>query len=551
MTRRRALLACLASTLFATGARAAPPSVDLHQLEWFVHIDLIDAGAGRDLAFYEALLDDAMAEASRRLAGNQGPADTPCCTRLARSVSLATFGSPGDGLDVLDAMSEYDTIATIGLPGSQAFLVDSITFCGGPAPGSAGCAPKPPCDGNPNDDPDLWLVVTLDAFDAGQGVQALAHERGHNACLPHVNVEECQLMRPSTGGGCLDATECTNYQAARNASGGSCTCHDDAQGSILADRSSCSEIAQGLCSGGVCADPAGPGSARLVAAAGPGFGEGEATEVALRISGLTGGWSELGAFRLSGAAVEGLAYAADSGTLYGVVPSSADDSLVIIDPDTGVITATVGTISNGSKELIALAYDPGASLAPGDDLLLALETDGSFEDLVTIDPQTPNTSTFVGALAFGAPNGFRGLAYDSANGKLYTSSPFLDGIYEFDLSSCPFFCGLVQQVGLGLERSGSGLAYSADTGMLYLLGSRSALAPLGPRTLYDVIDPSTFVTTTETIQVDAFTTGGLAALSNTLASTGASIPTLGPLGLVALFVLTLGATARILSRNRS
>ena len=551
MTRRCALLACLASTLFATGAGAAPPSIDLHQLEWFVHVDLIDAGAGRDLAFYEALIDDAMVEASRRLEGNQGPADTPCCTRLVRSVSLATFGSPGDGLDVLDASSEYDTIAAIGLPGSQAFLVDSITFCGGPAPGSAGCAPAPPCGGSPNDDPDLWLVVTLDAFDAGKGVQTLAHERGHNACLLHVNVEECQLMRPGSGGGCLDATECTNYRAARNASGGSCTCHDDAQGSILADRSACSEIAQGLCSGGVCGDPAGPGSAGLVAAAGPGFGEGEATDDALRISGMTGGWSELGAFAMSGAVVEGLAYAADSATLYGVVPSPADDSLVTIDPDTGAITATVGTLSNGSKELIALAYDPGASRAPGDDLLLALETDGSFEDLVTIDPQTPNTSTFVGALAIGAPNGFRGLAYDSANGKLYTSSPFIDGIYEIDLDSCPFFCGLVRQVGLGLDRAGSGLAYSADTGMLYLVGSQSALTPLGPRTLYDVVDPSTFATTTETIQVDAFTTGGLAALSSTLPPTAASVPTLGPLGLVALFALMVGATARILSRNRS
>ncbi|MGE4608802.1 MAG: hypothetical protein AAEJ52_18875, partial [Myxococcota bacterium] len=281
MIRRRALLACLASALFATGARAAPPTVDLHELEWFVHIDLIDTGAGRDFAFYEALIDGAMSEASRYLEGNQGPADTPCCTRLARSVSLSTFGSPGDGLDVLDREGDYDTIAAIGLPGSQAFLVDSITFCGGPAPASAGCAPVPPCDGNPNDDPNLWLVVTLDAFDGGAAGQTLAHERGHNACLVHVNAEECQLMRPGAGGGCLDAAKCTNYRAARNGTGGSCACHDDSLGSILADGSTCSEIGVGLCSGGVCGDPAGPGSALLVAAAGPGFGEGEATDVAL------------------------------------------------------------------------------------------------------------------------------------------------------------------------------------------------------------------------------------------------------------------------------
>ncbi|MGE4605140.1 MAG: hypothetical protein AAEJ52_00195, partial [Myxococcota bacterium] len=221
-----------------------------------------------------------------------------------------------------------------------------------------------------------------------------------------------------------------------------------------------------------------------------------------------------------------------------------------IDIDTGVITATVGTFSNGSDELVALAYDPGATSAPGDDLLLALQTDGNFEDVVTIDPAAPNILTFVGALAIGGPNGFRGLAYDSANGKLYTSSPFIDGIYEIDLSTCPFFCELVRQVGLGLERFDSGLAYSADTRMLHLVGSQLAVAPLGPRTLYDIVDPSTFVSATETIQVDAFTTGGLAALPNPPDTLTATVPTLGPLGLVALFALTVGATGRILSRNR-
>ena len=516
MTRRRAALACLASALVVTGARAAPPSAALHQLEWLVHVDLIDADGGRDLAFYEAMIDQTMLEASLLLEGNQGPADTPCCTRLERAVSVATFGSSDDGLDVVDSQGDLAAIGALSLPGSQAFLVDSMTFCGGPAPASVGCAPAPPCDGNPNDDPNLWFIITLEAFDDNNAVQTLAHERGHNACLVHVDDEECQLMRSGSGGGCLDATECTNYRAARNATGGSCACHDDTVGSILADGSACSEIAQGLCSGGVCGDPAGPGSAWLVAAAGPGFGEGEDTDIALRISGLTGGWSELGVFGMSGEVVEGLAYATDSGILYGVVPSGDEDSLVTIDPGTGVITATVGTLSNGDKELIALAYDPGATSAPGDDLLLALETDGTFEDLVTIDPEAPNTATFVGALASGAANGFRGLAYDSAEEKLYTSSPFPDGIYEIDRSTCPFFCGLVRQDGLGLVRFDSGLAYSADTGMLHLVGSQLGLAPLGPRTLYDVVDPTTFVTTAATIQVDPFTTGGLAALPNTL-----------------------------------
>jgi hypothetical protein len=532
--RRGSWLSVLAAICLATPAQAVAPTADLHELDWYVHTDLIDAGAGWDLAYYEALLDDAMEEATALLEGNQGPADTPCCTRITRGVSVTTFGTTGDGLDVLDSAADYAAITAVGGSGSRAFLVDSLTYCSGPAPGAIGCGTLPTCNGDPNDDPDLWVVVTMDAFDDHNGVQTLAHERGHNSCLPHVNTDECQLMRPAAGGGCLGATECTNFQAGRTATGGSCTCHDSGTG-ILDDGLVCSDVAGGLCSGGICGAPTGPAAVQLMAAAGPGFGSGQTSDDPLLMSGLTAGWVDLGSFGTSGEVVEGLAYATDSSTLYGVVPSdTGDDFLVIIDPVTGAITSTPGTLANGTDKLVALAYDPGATNAPGDDLLIALESDGTFEDVVTIDPASPNTRSFIGALASGAADGFRGLAYDSAAGKLYTSSPFLDGIYEIDLSTCPFFCGLVAQAGLGLERFDSGLSYSPDTGMLHLVGSQTGVAPLGPRTLYDVIDPSSFVTTTSTIQVDAFTTAGLAALPvpepASAAGLGAGLGALAALG---------------------
>jgi len=52
----RALIAWLAVCLFWAPfeALAVAPTTNLHELKWLVHVDMIDAGAGRDLAFYEA-----------------------------------------------------------------------------------------------------------------------------------------------------------------------------------------------------------------------------------------------------------------------------------------------------------------------------------------------------------------------------------------------------------------------------------------------------------------------------------------------------------------
>ena len=70
-------------------------------------------------------------------------------------------------------------------------------------------------DGTPDDDPNLYMVVTRDADASGAFAKSVAHERGHNSCLPHVDVDECQLMRPGAGGGCLAASECADLSAGR------------------------------------------------------------------------------------------------------------------------------------------------------------------------------------------------------------------------------------------------------------------------------------------------------------------------------------------------
>ncbi|MDJ0786589.1 MAG: hypothetical protein QNK05_07245 [Myxococcota bacterium] len=506
----RGLAVFLWVSALAFPADAAAPVRDVHDLRWFVHVDLIDAGAGEDLAFWQGVIDQTMAEATDLYEGGHGPFDAPCCTSIERSAAVTTFGMPGDGLDVLDSAADYAAIAAIGLPGSRAFLVDSLTYCGGPAPTSIGCAQTPFCDGNPNDDPDLYLVVTLDSRDGGTLAATLAHERGHNACLVHVDGDECQVMRAAAGGHCVDATECSNLMAGRTTTGGSCTCHDMASG-LEPDGTACTGVAGGVCSGGVCGVASGDAAVSLLAAAGPESADGATPDDALALSGLTGGWSDLGPLSGGGDVIEGLAYAHDAGVLYGVVPGPGDDQVVTVDRVSGDITATVGTIANGSERLVALAYDPGATSATSDDRLLALSTDGTFEDLVEIDPASPSTAVFIGSLAFGAADGFRGLAYDSVSGRLFTASPFADGIYEIDTSTCPFFCGLTQQTGFDLSRFDASLSYSPDTGRLYLVGTQIGLAPLGDRLLYDVVDPAQGAVV-ETRGLDAFTPAALAAL---------------------------------------
>jgi len=127
----RALIAWFAVCLFwaPIGALADAPTTNLHELEWLVHVDLIDAEAGRDLAFYEALIDQAMADATILIEGDQGPADSACCD-VIEALSVDTFGTPGDGLDVPSSASDQAALdAIVGSSGSTAFLVDSLGYC--------------------------------------------------------------------------------------------------------------------------------------------------------------------------------------------------------------------------------------------------------------------------------------------------------------------------------------------------------------------------------------------------------------------------------------
>jgi len=520
---------CFFGLLWPALAESAP-AVDLHELNWYVHVDLIDAGIGEDLAYWQSVIDASVASGNELLEGGQGPFDQPCCTRLGRSVSVTTFGMPGDGLDVIDSAQDQTAISNVGGAGSNAFLVDSMTYCGGSAPGAQGCALKPPGCGA-NDDPDLWMIVTVEAFDSETLALVVAHERGHNACLSHVAVAECQLMQGTIFlpglTGCMTASECNQYRAARTtpASGLECGCYDNG-GAFSTDGTVCSEVDDGLCSGGLCGPCAGDAGVHLIAAAAPGTAFGGPPDDALRISALKGEWTTLAQFAPTADDIRGMAYALDSETLYGVIPTVFDDSIVTIDPVSETILSTVGTIANGAAEIVSMAYDPGTTSVPGDDRLIVIEVGGSIGRVRWIDPASPSTAHLLGSLIWDDPELFSGLAYDSLQDRLFAATPFdPDGLYEIDLSSCPPSpCNSAQIPGAELFIEDASLSFSPTSGMLYLVGTQKFGSER--RTFYNVIDPTTG-RSVETLSLDVFTPAGLAAVPEPELGIGVTVGAIG------------------------
>ena len=489
----------------------AAPNAALQNLKWFV---VQGIGNGENLAFYQDVIDRATAEAKLLLQGDQGPADVPCCVDLHRiaitQVALAT-------LQDVDSASDYNDMLNICNQqggGSCAFLVDTVSYCNGFAPNLRGCSDNPSCASNlPGDDPTLTLVVSLDALADGTLAETIAHERGHNACLAHVAASPCQLMQAASGGGCLDATECGHYRDAGNAVGGACQCQTDALATV-SDGSRCTEVAGGMCSGGVCAPEGSDASLPLLAAGGLENTSDAATTHPLRVSGLTGGWTDRGSF--AGATqVTGLEYAPKRDLVYGV---TAADELISIDPVSGAQLAVLGTLPTSAAfpslgiqpvRYDGLAYDPGPTAALGDDLLYAVRQPESCSDqdfcksqLVSIDPDT-TAATLLGDLDTSFLGGVQELAYDSVRQHLYASASAQVSIWEIDLG-CPFqFCSVLDVA--GDPRTKASLAYSAFTDRLYEIGTRD-----DGTVLYDSFDAATFEHD-ESIGIDGFTPGGLAA----------------------------------------
>lgn len=83
-------------------------------------------------------LDHILASASLALGRADFSGDVSCCVELHRSGTAGTFGTSGDGLDVID--DQPDFYAVVGSDGRRAHVVRAILWCGGTLPNVLGCA---------------------------------------------------------------------------------------------------------------------------------------------------------------------------------------------------------------------------------------------------------------------------------------------------------------------------------------------------------------------------------------------------------------------------
>jgi predicted neuraminidase len=167
---------------------------------------------------------------------SRGSDDVACCTEI-EAIELEIFGTPGDGLDVLDSEAKWNQL------GSRKALLFDISW---PSPDATGVA-------------ELGGERMAVALCCAWIPYVIAHERLHNAGRSHGDGDPCTFM--DNGPGCLRVSECNAFRSLGSYDG-SCTCMGPSVGdSPLPDGESCSQDGEaGTCDwGGLCLDAAAEG----------------------------------------------------------------------------------------------------------------------------------------------------------------------------------------------------------------------------------------------------------------------------------------------------
>lgn len=135
------------------------------RLDYANHVDLTDP-------MTDARMDQLMAEGSLRVGQADFSKDIACCVTYSRKGTGATFGSPGDGLDVVGNVTEM--LSVLDDPSARIKVVRLINYCGGPGNNIIGCA---------------WVgdygAMVVRRSNLGSETVLWVHEYGHNTDLRH------------------------------------------------------------------------------------------------------------------------------------------------------------------------------------------------------------------------------------------------------------------------------------------------------------------------------------------------------------------------------
>ena len=150
-------------------------------------------------SYVVATFDNAMTEGNERLKydNHHCTDDVPCSVRFYRSGTLETFGTAGDGLDIITTQDELDSVFDV--TSHRAKMVTAVDYCaGGYNPSIVGC-------GRMNG---FGFIVEL-----GQPGNTYIHEYGHNVGMGHRDDCSMNIMNSITNGqnDSLNASECSIY----------------------------------------------------------------------------------------------------------------------------------------------------------------------------------------------------------------------------------------------------------------------------------------------------------------------------------------------------
>lgn len=136
-------------------------------LDYVNHVDLSDPMS-------DARLDQLLAEGTSRARYTDFQGDVACCVTYSRRGTGRTFGTLGDGLDIVDSSDEMGSV--LSDPSARFKVVRIINFCGAPGTNIIGCGYV-----------SSYGAMVVRRSSLGSEAVLWVHEYGHNVGSGHNN----------------------------------------------------------------------------------------------------------------------------------------------------------------------------------------------------------------------------------------------------------------------------------------------------------------------------------------------------------------------------